>query len=166
MADSSASVQMSMSEYMKSTAQGGAKPRNEFEHGAYMLDSEVKDEKFIEDEAKRQNMIIKFSQVVDKNIQLANIGDDKVLRLYQNDSGIMCDWLDMSIREKFIAHIFAPMYFGWRGELLMTHTKNGKMLDIQAAIGKPANPNQSQGGYGNETQEEDTNIIQKLLGKK
>lgn len=161
-------VQMDMKEYIKHTSAGGSKPRNEYEHGAYLVESELKNEKGPWTEKQKTQMIINFSQVVDKHIQLANLGADKLLRLYQNDAGIMCDWLDMSIREEFIAHIFAPMYFSWRGEILMTHAKNGKMLRVQAAIGKQQNPQLDQGGFGAKElyEEEDANILQRILGKK
>jgi len=147
-------------EHLQKTAQTRAKPTSEYEFYDGLIDSELRDEE------KRGEMLLKFSQIVDKHVQLANIGSDVLLRLYQNDSAIMCDWLDMSSREPFIAHVFAPIYFAWRGELLLTNTKEGKFLSLLGRVGKGQGLGQT-GSFGTDEaySQEEVSIFDKLLNR-
>jgi hypothetical protein len=101
---------------------GRAYPINEFEHAAYLVDSE-------------KEAITEFSQIVDRSIQLANIDDDRLLRLEQTSAGLMVNFFDMARREPALAKFFEIRYNEWRAELLLTKTKSGSEREKQAAVG-------------------------------
>lgn len=97
-------------------------PINEYEHAAYLVDSE-------QDELKNP------SQLVDRAIQLSNIGDDYVLRLQQTSAQLLVNFFDMARREPGLKLFFDIRYHEWRSEILLTKTKSGSEREKQAAVG-------------------------------
>lgn len=130
-------------------------PRNEFEHAEGLLHSEYNpDEEFL-----------RASQIVDKYIQLCNIGDGRIARCYQIDASIITHYRDMAGREKELVPSYVEIVHAWRNELLITKAVKGKERDKQGALGGA--PQGTPYGYMPEQPPEDPekkgNFFQRLL---
>lgn len=142
--------------YTSEMSKGRFYPINEFEHAAYLVDSE-------QDELKN------FSQLVDRAMQLANISDDYVLRLQQTSAQLLVNFFDMARREKGLELFFNIRYHEWRSEILLTKTKDGGEREKQAAVGtRYVQQGRAVSGYGPDLQgqqgeNEDLDALKKIL---
>ena len=112
-------------EYYKRSGGLTNMPRNEYEHAEGLLHSEYGEH---ED-------FLRASQIVDKYVQLCNIGDGKTARLYQIDAYLLTFYRDIADREPELERSFITLVHAWRNELLSTKMIKGKERDKQGALG-------------------------------
>ena len=147
-----------MQTYIRKTEQGKPLPNDPYKHGAYLLES---DKDVIED----------FYQLINKDVLLANISDNKLMALYQIDINLLMDMFGLALIDKDMVDVFSIRYYGWLGELAITRTKDGAERKLQATIGQTAyRPAEGMTGYGlNQPQPEQegqrVNIIKKLFNR-
>lgn len=134
----------STQEYFESMSDLPLKATNETEHKGILLDSE-KDERKIQ-ELSGRDFLMKYSQLIDKDIQTGNIGTDQFAYFAIQEAEILTHVLDMASREPSIRPPFILMYNQFRNGILITKAKNGKWADKQYQTGGQ-NPI-PQGGYG------------------
>lgn len=133
-------------------------PKDEYGHGVYMIKPDKED-------------VNTFQQILQKQILLANIGDDTMLRYYQNDIVNLTSLFGMQKRDPSLRQLFLELYYGWLNELGLTRTKDGMERKMQASVGK-YNLQEILKGYGIDLphlqgqQEDELNQLAKLLGKK
>lgn len=115
-------------------------PENEFEHAEGLVRSEYDD-----DNAALKN----FSMIVDKHLQLTNIGNDEIMRFYQTDAVLLTQAFSIAHRSEAFKSVVKMIFYGWRNELLLTKAKNGEERKHQAGVGKAKYaPKESLLGYG------------------
>ena len=132
-----------MSEYVKHSKQIGNIPKDQFGHAFSLL---ARDETDIDD----------FQRLLQNHILLANIKDDKLIRLYQNDGLLLTSFYDMQRRYAPLSPIFKYLYYGWIMELGLTRIKDGKERILQAMPGTGFQPTMdNRGGYGFEDVRQD-----------
>jgi len=136
-------------------------PQNEFEHGDSLIRSEYDDD---------SEVMNNFSKIVDKHLQLVNIGNDQILRLYQTDAVLLTQVFSISLRSPAFTQVAKVMFFGWRNELLLTKAKEGAERKYQASIGTKYATKEPLLGYGasypSQPEEEEGNILQQLFRRK
>ena len=102
--------------------------------------------------------------VVNKQAQLSFIGDDKMLRLYQNDEIILTQMKNMAQREPALAPVFGVMYQAWIGELKLTKVLKGMERQLQGTTGGSYLPRDSFGaGYGEQFGEDQRRMEENQL---
>lgn len=147
----------STEEYYKRSGGLTNMPRNEFEHAEGLLHSEY----------NQEEEFLRASQIVDKYVQLCNIGDGKIARCYQIDAYIMTFYRDMASREPELQRSFSTLVHSLRNELLMTKAVKGKERDKQGALGGAPSSGQPYGympeQLPQENQEQKGNFFQRLL---
>lgn len=111
-------------------------PQNAFSHAFTLVDISTQDE------------VKTFSSILEKHILLANLGDDRKIRLYQNDIILLTNLYDMQLREPALYTLFKQLYYGWKGEIAITRTKDGLERKLQATAGKGYAPRNDMVGYG------------------
>lgn len=142
--------------YMNTLRKARVYPDDPFKHAFSLIDTE-------DDEG-----LVTFSRLVEKRILLANISDDRMLRFYQNDVILLCQFLDMARREPNLQNFFLKTYYGWVGELALTRTKEGMERKLQATAGGYA-PRSDMAGYGaqmpqfQQVEKEETNFFKKIF---
>lgn len=115
-------------------------PENEFEHAEGLIRSEYDNDNEVLDN---------FSKIVDKHLQLTNIGNDEIMRFYQTDAVLLTQAFSIAARSNAFKQVVKMMFFGWRNELLLTKAKNGEERKHQAGVGKARYmPKESLMGYG------------------
>jgi len=142
---------------MTNLAAGKERPHDPYGHAAGLIEDDLED-------------IRVFSQLCSKQVMLANISDDKLLRLYQNDMILLTNLFDMARREPQLQPFFFVTYYGWLGELKITRAKDGFERWAQANVAATSiQPKGQIQGYGSDQQQqgqgqqESTNVIQKLF---
>lgn len=111
-------------------------PKDPFSHASSLLDTSDEDE------------VAGFSALVRGEAMLANIGDDRMMRLYQNDAIILTHLFQMAQQMPELRQMFATLYFGWKAELCLTRAKNGAERKLQAGVGTNYVPQETLIGYG------------------
>jgi len=133
--------------FLEQARKGHYRPQNEYEHGHELIDSEL-------DESGGELDIVhgmKFSSLISKHIQTANLGTDTLLRIYQNDSILLPYFLNFARRNEGCVSPFFNKYIAWRNELLMTKTMKGNERILQAMIGTKFQANQQGlGAFGSQ----------------
>jgi hypothetical protein len=139
-----------------SALQGGKIiPKDAFAHAFTMMDYSTSEE------------VRLFSNILEKHILLANLGNDKI-RLYQNDIVLLTHLFDMVQRESGLYGLFKQLYYGWKGELAITRAKDGKERLLQATAGKGYQARDAPLGYSDliaELDRQEQNIFQKFAEK-
>ena len=79
--------------------------------------------------------ILEFNQICGKNLALAVIESDILLRLYQNDEILLTEAFAFALRDKRLKPLFMMMCYSWYGELIATRAKNGKERTMQGGPG-------------------------------
>jgi len=133
-------------------------PQNEFEHADMLINSDLETEIEIQ-----YNM----SKIIDKHMQLVNIGEP-MMRLYQIDSNLLTHMASIARRDQDnFGMVFSVLYFGWRGELLLTKALKGDERKMQGTVKSKFNPELNKGGYGSslEMDEEEANLLSKILNR-
>lgn len=158
----------STQEYLESLSDLPIKPTSEYEFKAVLLDSE-KDEKSFKEMDGRE-FLLKYSQLIDKDIQTGNIGTDKHAFFAIQKAEILTHFLDMASREPALRGPFILMYNQFRNGLLITKAKNGKWAEQHF---NPSGNRNQQGGYGADplimpgqpqpNQQDNRNPVQKLM---
>jgi len=146
-----------MKEYMHALQGNKVYPKDPYQHGSYMMDPvKVGDQ---------------YSDVVDTQILLCNIGNDVLMSMNQFEAGLYVSLRNMAEREKELEVVNNVLYNWWRAELQITRTKDGKERSYQAGIGNYRPPEFS-AGYGGDLpqfqqpEEETGNFIQKMLKRR
>ena len=102
----------------------GTLPKDPYQHGMQIL------------ETKREKLE-KLSQLVSNEIKLANVGDDKLLALYQIDGLILTNIFGMALDdEEDMRAFFETQVTAWFIELAFTRAKGGKEREQQANLGR------------------------------
>ena len=141
---------------MAQMAAGKYVPRDAFSHAFTMMDIRGNDE------------VKMFSQILEQHILLSFLGEDKQLRLYQNDIVLLTNLFDMSRRAPELKNFFLNLYYGWKGELALTRTKDGIERRLQATAGKGYQP-EAMRGYGQQLEElakQEQNLFERFFGPK
>jgi hypothetical protein len=124
-----------LTSYFSGMRQRAAPPKDPWSHAHSLLTND--DNVTVDDD------------VVNKQAQLSFIGDDKMLRLYQNDEIILTQMKNMAQREPALAPVFGVMYQAWIGELKLTKVLKGMERQLQGTTGGSYLPRDSFGaGYG------------------
>jgi len=144
-----------MSQYLEQNRKGKTLPDDPFKHATNLMENE-------------QENVAKFTELVDKKILLANISEDRMMRLYQNDIVLLTELFDMAQREPQLKNFFCKIYYGWTGELSLTRTKDGTERKLQAVPGGSYAPKEQLSGYGMNLpqfteQEDEKNILAKIF---
>lgn len=123
-------------EYINKTQQGKPVPKDPYSHATYLISTE-------------QEKIAEFYQLINKEVVLASIRDDLILKLYQRDITILVDIFSMALRDPDMQEVFLNRYYGWIGELALTRTKDGAERKLQGSVGQSAYaPKDAMLGYG------------------
>ena len=127
-------------EYMDdSSAKMKFVPENEFEHANELMSSEMESD---------SDVLNNFSKIVDKHVQLSNIGSDTMMRFNQNDVVLLTHMFSMAARDEALIQPCKVMFFGWRGEMLLTKAKGGLERKMQAQVGTKFVSKEQLPGYG------------------
>lgn len=153
-----------VADYVKTNAKVHLIPKDQYAHSYLLLDSERPD-------FHKTDEYLNPTSIVDKHVQLCNVGDDTLLRLYQNDVIIFTQLQDLARRDSAMSMFYRVVSQAWRSELLLTKTKNGEERKLQATASSPKYvPNERLYGYGEGLglgpEEEQEGIINKILNKK
>jgi hypothetical protein len=128
-------------------------PKDAFSHAFTLVDIGTSDD------------VKSFSAILEKHILLANLGDDKKIRLYQTDIVLLTNLYDMQLREPLLYAFFKQMYYGWKGEIAITRTKDGLERKLQATAGKGYAPRNDMVGYGDmlaDLERQESSLFEKL----
>jgi hypothetical protein len=148
---------MGMREHIDTLSKGLAPPKDAYSHAHSLLTDDAQ-------------AVVAYSQLVNKHVMLANIGNDYLLQLYQTDIRLLTSLFDMTRREPALANFFFTIYYGWRGELSITRAKKGAERKQQANVNVGYKPPEELTGYGSdmtfgEEDAEEGNIITNLLNR-
>lgn len=145
---------MDMQSFIGGVSSTKEKPHDPFSHAASLMDED-------------HNDISAFSQICSKSVILANVEDNKLLRLYQNDIIILTQLYSAALREPELRTLFLTIYYGWLGELKLTRAKDGLELKAQHTVGSSFQPKGMMRGYGpaEESPSGEQNLIEKLFNK-
>lgn len=150
---------MGLKDYFNELNKGYILPKDPYSHSFMLIESG-------EDEDIRT-----FARIVDRQILLANISDDRMLKLYQNDVNFLVELFDIARRDAAIASVFLMLYYQWKGELALTRVKDGTERKLQASV-SGYKPDQALGGFGEEfkkhfeEENEEKALLSKLFKKK
>lgn len=92
-----------------------------------------------------------LNQLINKLILMGNIDDNKLIRVYQKQLGILVRLCDMKRREPEIKTFFETRYYQIINEISMTRIKGGMERLFMATAGNAGySRNSDFSGYGNE----------------
>lgn len=130
-----------MDDYFGGVQRGRISPKDPFSHAAWLLTPD--DNKLPSDD------------VVDKQVQLSYIGEDRMLRLYQNDAMILTQIKNMATREDCLVPVYLVLEGAWRSELKLSRTLKGMERQLQGTTGGAFVPREGFGeGYGTQFAED------------
>jgi len=109
---------------------------NQYAHSQWLL------------ETSESDVLNKFTQICDKDVSLANIKDDELLRLFQNDIEILTHSLAMAGRCPALAPAFNYMVYSFKGSLRITRAKGGWERGLQGGPGVGVRLTGKQGSDG------------------
>ena len=148
-----------LKQYMGELNRSKYYPKDPFEHGAFLIDPKKLDDP--------------YSDIVDTQILLTNMGSDRLLALNQQEAFLYTCLKNMAEREPELQGVYNVLYNGWRNELQISRTKDGKERDMQGAISGGQVTAEHRQGFGDElaqfreqSGEEKQNIIQKLFNRR
>ena len=145
-----------LGEFVSAVQGGKIIPKDAFSHAFTLVDISAQDD------------VRTFSAILEKHILLANLGDDRKIRLYQNDIILLTNLFDMTIREPALYNLFKQLYYGWKGEIAITRTKDGLERKLQATAGKGYAPRNDMVGYGDmlrDLEEKESSLFEKLTNR-
>lgn len=126
--------------YMAETFRNQFLPKNEYEHAAMLLDSQMFDESVAH---------FKHTSIIDGKIQTSTINDDKVMNGLQTDLPFIHSMLAMSKRNDGLIPVYDLMFHPWRSAILLTKAHQGMENLAQHATGAKHTPQPfGAGGYG------------------
>lgn len=151
-----------LDDYSTSITKSRFIPSNEYEHADGLIHSDLE---------KKEENLQRFSMIVDKHIQLCNIGNDVLMRHYQIDANLLTHLFSMSEREpEMLKDLTKVLFFAWRSEMLLTKTHKGAERKFQASVGTKFETKERLGGYGDSYEIQDSqkeqNILSGLFSKK
>ena len=130
-----------LNDYYSGLQRGRINPKDPFTHAAWLLTPD--DQKQPDDD------------VVDKQVQLSYIGEDQMLRLYQNDAVILTQIRNMAAREPALGPVYAVLEGSWRSECKLTRVLEGMERKLQGTAGGAYVPRETfEGGYGTQYAED------------
>jgi hypothetical protein len=144
-----------LKDYFEEVRRGKQYPTDPFQHASSLTDTE-QDKSFDKHS---------FSRIVGKQILLSNIADDKLMRFLQNDVILLTSLYDMARREQELESVFFTLYYGWRGELLLTRAKDGIERKLQGTVGTGYSPDGMRGYEMDDDDEEDINFLEKAFSQ-
>lgn len=147
--------QTGMGRYIEGISKMRQYPQNEYEHADSLIRSDLDDDR---------ELLTNFSMLVDKHVQLSNIAEP-VVRYYQQDEVNLTNLASQARRMPALQPLFFVLYFGWRGELLITNAKDGMGRKLQAVVGTKYVPRSPMNGYGADYPGQDDPVEQSLLDK-
>lgn len=129
---------------------GKITPKDPFSHAAWLLTND--DSRQPEDD------------VVDKQIQLSYIGNDKMLRFYQNDAILLTQIKNMAIRDPVLAPVFSVLENSWKSELKLTKVLGGLERQLQGTTGGSYAPRPFEEGFGTQLAEDERERQKNQIG--
>jgi len=114
---------VSLQNYVNKMQQTTPTPKDAYSHATYLISSEDK-------------IIAEFHDLLKKEVMLATISNDQLLKYYQRDITLLVNMFSMALRDPDMAEVFRILYYGWLGELGITRTKDGLERKLQASIGQ------------------------------
>lgn len=102
-------------------------PHDEYAHSIQYADSEREE---------KQEELIKFSSIVDMYVQQANVQNDKLMGVYQEQAEELIHLCDMALRDSIFEGFFRMAWNQWRSKMLLTRASKGKLSDQLAAVGR------------------------------
>jgi len=152
---------MGMGDFVASTNKNREYPRDPFSHGFAMMDNT--DDPIADD----------YHKVVGKHEVLGNVGDDVMLRLYQNDSRYLTWLFDMAQRDPELIPYYKSIAGIWRGEITLTRARDGLERKLQANVGQGFNVQEKLQAFGQQMgqllqqrEKDQTELIQRLMQKR
>ena len=149
---------MSLQNYADAIGNNRSRPTDQFSHASFLVEVE-------------RTPVAQFSQLVQKEVMLANLSDDSHIRLYQNDGNILTGIFSFTKIEPCLSELFYYLYYSWQMELALTRAKDANERKLQAATKQYHPPDLSQ-GYGSDfaqqqqiDYESDENIVRGLKEK-
>lgn len=142
-------------DYFEEVRRGKQYPQDPFQHASSLTDTE-------QDRSFDKHA---FSRLIGKQILLSNIGDDRLMRLLQNDVILLTSLYEIARREPEVEPVFLTLYHGWRGELLLTRAKDGAERKLQGTVGTSYTPNERLSGYEMEEEQEQENFLKQAFDK-
>jgi hypothetical protein len=143
-------------QYMREVARSKRYPTDAFQHASFLLDTDRGEDS--------------YSSLVNKEIQLAHIGNDQMLNFNQIEALLLTHLCDMARRDPELRMVYEVLYGAWANELKLTKTKGGAENKMQHAVGSNFTPREAMPGYGSDygmpEDEEKQNIIAQILGRK
>ena len=153
---------MGLIDFARGIKTGNYIPKDAYSHASYMISADEQTDNYDFDKSE-------FRKLINKHVLLANVNDDRMLRLYQNDVICLTSLFDMALREPRLQELFLELYFGWRAELSLTRIKDGKERTQQAEVnGRVQNQYTGYGEYimdERQREEEEKNFLKNLLNK-
>lgn len=143
---------VSLQNYVDKMKQTPPTPKDAYSHATFLISTE-------------QDKIAEFHQILNKEVMLATISNDQLLKYYQRDITLLVDMFAMALRDPDMAEVFRVRYYGWLGELGITRTKDGLERKLQASIGQSGYaPRENMLGLGvpTQTQPNDSQPGQKI----
>jgi hypothetical protein len=74
----------------------------------------------------------------------------------------------MTLREPQLYNLFKQLYYGWKGEIAITRTKDGLERKLQATAGKGYAPRNDMVGYGDmlaDLDRQEQSLFEKLTNR-
>lgn len=107
------------SDYTRNTQFFNTMPENQFSHAWLLLNNPRNDPK-------------SFSDLLDPQMFLGNVGDAKSLRFYQIDYQNIVQMFSMAKNDPVMRYIFEPIYNSLIGEIRLTSVMDGSERSYQA----------------------------------
>jgi len=114
-------------------------------------------------------VIQEFSQIVNRALNLANLGKDDVVRIYQEEAHVMISYFNMAIRDNRLKSTFFMVYYGWLAELNLTRAKDGMEIKKHYDVATSRPYRDGSGSYGDDYsqfKEDETSLFEKVFGKR
>jgi hypothetical protein len=113
---------MGMEGYGEAASRSGGSASDSFTLAKHVLEPE-------------EELVATFQKLVNREILLSNIGEDKFMQLEQTQVFNLGFMLSMAVREpELCGPVFKLAYYGWKGALALTRAKGGKERDLMASV--------------------------------
>lgn len=143
---------MGYSDYMQTAQRGSINPKDEFTHKKYILENEPE-------------LVGKFNQIVDAQLRLANIQDQKQLNLERLQIFNLLELFQMKLRDPALSPVFFFCYYAWKGGLGLTRAVKGRERGLQALVGTTSPESEGFGAVaGINSDTEESQFFSKLAG--
>jgi hypothetical protein len=123
-------------QYFSNISKGKVIPKDPFSLSYVMLSDEDED--------------VLNNDLATKHVQLAYLGNDRIVRLFQNDVEILTVLRNMAMRDTRLFPFFETLYHSWIGTVKVTKAKDGAERQLQASAVGAYSPSSAElsGGFG------------------